>query len=134
MIKLNKDFLLFFNVLISLVAFQLCFGNACYEYGLNAGHSDGLWTVILFPFVYFVVLIATIVVFHKDFYSAKPYIVMGIIPVAFIALIWIAFCVAKASATDSNPVLWFPITLTVLSAIMSALYFIKTFQFYHKGE
>lgn len=132
--RINKEPLLFFNVLFSFVALLLCFGNACYEYGLEAGHSDGLWTVILFPLVYFVVFIAAIVIFHKEFYSAKPYIIMGVMSVAFIALSWIVFCVVKDSATDSHPVLWFPIILTVLSVIMSALYFIKTFQFYRKEK
>ena len=131
---MKREPILLINVIFAFAAFLLCFGNACYEYGVNAGHSDGLGSVIVFPLVYFAALIAAIVIFHKEFDSTVPYIFMGVVIVAFMALMWIILCVTNATATDSNPVLWFPITLTVLTVIMSALYFISAFQFYRNSK
>ena len=126
---------LFLNVFLSFATFLLCFGKACYEYGLNAGHTDGLGAIILFPLVYFALLVAALAFFHRECFSAKPYIVMAIVSIAFIALAWGVFFIAKAVATASSGSLWFPIVLTVLSALSSFLYGMTAYQFRHKtGE
>lgn len=126
---------LFFNVIVSFAAFLLCFGKACYEYGLNAGHTKGLGTIILFPLIYFALLVTALVIFHRECYSAKPYIVMVIVSIAFIVLAWGVFFIAEAVATESTSELWFPIVLTMLSALMSVLYCMMAYQFHRKpGE
>lgn len=126
--------ILIFNVSVAFTAFLLCFGKTCYEYGLNTGHSDGLWTIIFFPLIYLAFLIVAVVLLHRKCYFVAPYIVMAVLSIVFIALVWVVFFIAETTATYSSRELWFPIVLTVLSAIMSILYLASAYRFFHKKD
>lgn len=124
---MNKRGICIVSAMLSIVLFLLLFGYVCYRGGVP-GHGgidfkQWIWVCIY----YAVLLVLTIGSVHLTYFSKKYYLVVAIYSLLFCCFLLIIWILAAIKGFVEDAPIWFVVVMSVLTPIISGLYFYGAF-------